>query len=515
MAKRAQIALVLSAVLVVAAGAYVWHSSSAGKTAIASSGAAVKSKPVVLRWAATLSPHWDPVVQGSAFSFNQTAIAYASLTEIDEKGNAVPGLAESWTYNQVGNGVTFHLRPGLKFQDGEPLNARTVKLYLERAKEQKNSALAGDLTSIKEITADSETDVTLHLTQVDHQIPLLLGRRVAQITSPKAAQDPTKLDQWPVGAGPFKVVEYVAESHIFFEKFDGYWDAKNIHIDRVELYAAPDVSQLAASIQTGVYDFAYGLGPSQVETAKKAGLDVLFYPVYSAQDLSINVNKPPFDNPAVVDAIRHGINRKEFVDKITFGVGFPTTQPFPKDYIAYDPQSADLWPYDPEKAREILAKAGYKPGDIKVDFVVSAATTANELLQRQLAAIGIDAKLRVVSDWATPYFGKDLTLSSYGTTGRESPVQTLTAHFGPRGPLNLSGPYVPEGFDAAIKVARETPLDSPDYAKNLQAATRVALQGRALVFTYGLPTLIVKSKKVSDPPRIPGQIHLTGVTISP
>ncbi|MDE1995827.1 MAG: hypothetical protein KGI75_25230, partial [Rhizobiaceae bacterium] len=318
-------------------GAFVWHTN--GHNAVGAETTAQNKKPAVLRWAALLNNHWDPVVQGSGYNFNQTALAYASLTEIDENGKAVPGLAQSWTYNQAGDKITFHLRPGLKFQDGEPVNAQAVKLYLERAKTQKNSALAGDLTSIASVTADNETDVTLNLTQVDHQIPLLLGRRVAQITSPKAAQNPQALDQWPVGAGPFKVVEYVPESHIYFEKFDGYWDAKDIHIDRIELSAEPDASQLVASIQTGVYDFSYDLNPSQIDVAKKAGLDVLTYPVYSAANISINVNKPPFDNPKVVDAIRYAVNRQEFVDKVTFGTGVATTQPFPAGYLAYDPQS--------------------------------------------------------------------------------------------------------------------------------------------------------------------------------
>ncbi|MEU1972163.1 ABC transporter substrate-binding protein [Microbacterium sp. NPDC019599] len=476
--------------------------------------AAESTEPAVLRWAATLPAHWDPVVQGSGFSFNLTALAYASLTEIDEDGNAAPGLAESWDYNEAGDAVTFHLREGLEFQDGEPVDAEAVKLYIERAKTQENSALHGDLTSIDSVTADSDLDVTVHLTQVDHQIPLLLGKRVAQITSPKAAEDPEKLDQWPVGAGPFTVVEYVPESHIYFEKNPDYWDADNIHIDRVELSAAPEPSTLVASIQTGVYDFAYGLAPAQYDAAIDAGLDVAEHPVYSASNISLNINKAPFDDPAVVDAVRYAINRDEFLDKVTFGKGYTTTQPFPEGYIAYDEESADLWPYDPEKAKQILADAGYEPGDIVVDFVVSAESVSNEIVQSQLAAIGITANIQVSPDWATPFFAKDLTLSTYGTTGRESPVQTLTAHFGPAGPLNLSAPYEPDGFEEAVKVARETPLDSPDYAKNLQLATRAGLQSGALIFTVGTPTLIVKSPKVSDLPQIPGQISLTGVTIS-
>ncbi len=467
----------------------------------------------VLRWAAKLPAHWDPVVQGSGFDFNLTALAYASLTEIDENGDAAPGLAASWDYNDDGTAVTFHLREGLVFQDDTPLDAEAVKAYIERAKTQENSALFGDLTSIDEVTADSETDVTVHLTQVDHQIPLLLGKRTAQITSPTAAEDPEKLDQWPVGAGPFTVVDYVPESHITFERNPDYWDAENIHIDRVELEAAPDASSLVSSLETGVYDIAYGLDPAQYEAAEQAGLDVAKHPVASAANISLNVNKAPFDDPAVVEAIRHAIDRQEFVDKATFGLGEATTQPFPEGNIAYDPESADLWPYDPDQAKQILADAGYEPGDITVDLIVREDSVVNEIVQSQLKAIGITAKISIAPDWATPFFAKDLAISTYSTTGRESPVQTLTAHFGPDGPLNLSSPYVPEGFAEAVELARETPLDDPDYEENLRAATRAGLQSEALIFTHEVPTLVVTSPKVSDLAQIPGQISLTGVTV--
>ncbi|MDI1461197.1 ABC transporter substrate-binding protein [Catellatospora sp. KI3] len=466
-----------------------------------------------LRWAVALPAHWDPVVSGSGAQFRILSLAYASLTEIDEQGKAVPSLARGWDYNSTGDQVTFHLRPGLKFTDGEPLDARAVKLYLERAKTQKNSALFGDLTSIKEITADGDLDVVINLTQVDYQIPLLLGERVAQITSPKAAQDPVKLDQNPVGAGPFVVTEFVPGSHVYFKKNADYWDAANIHIDRVELHAAPDSATIVSSLKTGVYDLAY-LDASQVKAAKASGLDVVLQPGFNASNISINVNKKPFDNPKVVDAVRYAVNRQEFVDKVTFGYGKATDQPFPPGYLAYDEKSAGQFGYDPAKARQLLAEAGYQPGQIKLDLVIPAQSTAAEIVQAQLDAIGITVSIKVDPNWSTPFFAKDLTLSLYGTTGRESPVQTLTAHFGPNGPLNLSTPYQPEGFEAAIALARQTPLDSPDYAANLQAATRAGLASRALVFTHAPTNIFVKSTRVSALPAIPGQIHWTGVTVA-
>ncbi len=475
------------------------------------------SGAVVLRWTASAPPSsWDPVVSGSGAQFRMLALAYASLTEIDDKGNAQPGLAKSWKYNSKGDSITFTLRPNLKFSDGTSVNAQAVKAYIERAQKQANSAIAGDLTSIKTITADSDTEVTLHLTQTDYQIPLLLGQRVAQITSATAGKDPDAINASPVGAGPFKVTELKVGSHAYFEKNPDYWNAANIKIDRVELSFGIDSSTIVSSLQTGVYDFA-SLDPSQIQAAKGAKLDVVYQPGYNASNISINSRKAPFTDPAVVLAARHAINRQEFIDKVTFKTGTATDQPFPSGYIAYDDSIADLWPYDPDKAKKILADAGYKENDprLTVDFVVSAAATANEIIQSQLAAVGITANIKVDTNWATPFFAKDLVLSTYGTTGRESPVQTLTAHFGPKGPLNLSGPFTADAFQAAIKVARETPLDSPDYAKNLKAATRAGVKNTATIFTYSQPNIFVKSPRVSDLPAIPGQIHWEGVTVQP
>ena len=228
-----------------------------------------------LRFAVALPAHWDPVVSGSGAQFRILSLVYASLTDIDEKGKAVPSLAQSWDYNATGDQVTFHLRPNLKFSDGTPLNADAVKQYLERAKTQKNSALFGDLTSIKSVTAQGDQDVVINLTQVDYQIPLLLGERVAQITSPTAAADPAKLDQSPVGAGPFVVTENVPGAHVYLKKNPNFWDAANIHIDRVEVDAAPDPSTLVSSIKTGVYDLAIpGPVPGQGRQGGRAGRGV-------------------------------------------------------------------------------------------------------------------------------------------------------------------------------------------------------------------------------------------------
>src|SRR5690606_14593863 len=136
---------------------------------------------------------------------------------------------------------------------------------------------------------------------------LLLGQRVAQITSPAAAQDLDRLDQWPVGAGPFVVTELVPESHVVLEKNPDYWDAANIHIDRVEVHDAPDPASVVSAVSTGVYDLA-PLAPSQAQAARAAGLDVVEQPGFNAANISLNTNRAPFDDPAVVEAVRYAVN---------------------------------------------------------------------------------------------------------------------------------------------------------------------------------------------------------------
>nr|WP_246620475.1 ABC transporter substrate-binding protein [Streptomyces corallincola] len=466
-----------------------------------------------LKWASSYFPaHWDPVVGGSGAQFRELALVYASLTRVNAKGEAVPDLARSWEYNARGDQVTFHLRPGLKFSDGQPVDANAVKAAVERAQRQKNSALFGDLTSIRSVQARG-LDAVVRLTQVDYQIPQLLGERVLQIASPKAAGSPAELDRNPVGAGPFTVTQLIPGTKAVLRKNPGYWDAKNIHIDTVELTSAPDASTVVSGLRTGVYNFA-DLDPRQAADAKRAGLDVFTQPGFNASNISLNINKAPFDDPRVVDAVRHAIDRREFVDKLTFGYGQATDQPFPEGYVAYDPKSADRYPYDPAESRRLLKRAGHRPGDIRLTLVIPAEDPAAEIVQSQLAKVGIIVTIRIDKNWATPFFAKDLTFSLYATTGRDSALQTLTAHFGPHGPLNLSSPYEPAGFEAAVAKVRATPLSSPHYAEELQAATRAGLASRALVFTYSSPNLFAKSKAVSGLPKNPAHINWTGVTVA-
>jgi peptide/nickel transport system substrate-binding protein len=484
------------------------YGSTAGKNAASAS---TNSDPT-LKWASTFPTSWDPVVNGAGAQFRPLALVYASVTNINAAGNPTPGLASSWTYNKAGTEVTFHIRPNLKFSDGTPVNAAAVQAEILRGQKQENSALVEDLSPISSVTTTGDYDVNIFLNQPDFQIPLVFGERVLDIPSPTAAANPTELGEDPIGAGPFVVTKIVPGQEVDLKKNPNYWDAKDIHIDNVVFTAAPSPAAVVAGLQTGVYNFA-DLAPSEASAAKAADLDVFVQPGFNANNISIDINKAPFKgDPKLVLALRYATNRKQYVNQLTFGYGGSTDEVFPPGYVGYDPKSANLWPYNPTKAKKLLAEAGYKPNQLSLNLVIPSTAQDGpyaEIIQSQLAAIGIKVTITVDNNWATAFFGKQLAFTVYGTTGTE----TLLDHFGPDGVLNISSPYVVPGFNAAVAKVEATPIGSPDYAANLQAATRAGVQSQALIFTYVAPNLFAKSKSISALPGNPGHIEFTGVTI--
>lgn len=478
------------------------------------------AKAVTVKWAYQLPTSWDPVTSRTGADINTVSLAYASLTRLDKTGAVQPSLAKAWTFSPDGLAVTFELRDGLTFTDGTPLDANAVKAFLERGKNQKNSFLKDQLAEVQSVSTEGATKVTLHLSEPNYQIPYLLAGRTGAISSPAAAdKDLAKLGLWPVGAGPFKMVDFVPESHAYFEKNPNYWDAANIHIDRLELTFPPDSSTLVASVLSGALDFAT-LPARKVKEAKASALTVTVAPSLSVRDVSINLNKAPFNDPKVVEAFRYAIDRQQFIDAITAGTGSIVHQPFPPGYLAFNPEVEKLWNYDPERAKKLLAEAGYAPGQLSI--VITNSATADEgvaeLLQSQFEKVGVKSTIKLVppgsSTWQSEvYIAKAPQLALDGTIGRESPVQNLLAVYGTDGIMNLSGPHASEDFNNALRTVRRTPLDSPDYQRVLWAAVEAGVKQSPTNYIYANPWVIVSNPRLKNLNILPSQIRWEGVTV--
>ncbi len=474
--------------------------------------------PVEITVALALPTSWDPVTSRTGYDINTISLPYASLTRLDAEGNVEPSLAESWEYDDAGTAITFTLREGLTFSDGEPLDAAAVKAFFDRGTSQADSHLRDQLADLEEVTVDGDREVTLHLREVDYQIPYLVAGRTGAIASPAAGEDPEKLAVAPVGAGPFVLTEFVAESHAVFEKNPDYWDADSIHIDTLTLTPRLDPSTVVAAIQSGSVDVAV-IPATQAAAAEAAGITVTIETALTASDASINLNTEPFTDPAVVEAFRYAFDREAFVDVVTAGLGSVTHQPFPEGYLAFSPAVEQLWDYDPEKAERILAEAGYEEGDLSLTITAQATgEVAAELTQAQLADIGVSSKIEIVPAGSTTwqdevYVAKSPQLALDGTIGRESPVANLLATYGPQGIMNLSGPHADDAFLDALDAVRATPIDSPDYQQALWAAVEAGVTQSPTNYLYSSPWIFATSDRVGELNLLPSQVRWEGVKV--
>ncbi|SDU60855.1 ABC transporter substrate-binding protein [Jiangella alkaliphila] len=465
-----------------------------------------------LSWGWHLPSTWDPVTSTVGQDVHVLSLAYAALTKQDVDGNAAPALAESWEYNATGDEVTFTLREGLTFTDGTPLDAEAVRHSLLRGRDAPDSTIGAQLGVVTDVRVDSPTEVTLLLNQPDYQIPLLLSGKTGMIVSPSAVENDVEgLATAPVGAGPFALDEYVPASHATLHKNEDYWDAESILVDDFELRVPPDPTVAVAGVQSGQFDVAV-IPPAQIEAARAAGLEVDVIDVFTVRVLDVDNTVEPFDDPRVTQAISHAINRQELVDVAFFGEGDPNWQPFPSDYLAWNEQLDELYTFDQDRARQLLAEAGYPDG-----VAVTLTTQADndplaELLQQQLQEVGIDVTLEVATPGANNYVTRQYPFVVDSFSGRESPLQALEVLFGPEGLMNL-GRNAPPEIQQAIDVARATPLEDPGYEQAVQDAVAAAVTTMPNTFLFTWPRIFARDPSVQGFEHYIGTQRFEGVTV--
>ncbi|MFC1440700.1 ABC transporter substrate-binding protein [Streptacidiphilus sp. N1-10] len=468
-----------------------------------------------LKWGWELPTSWDPVFSSAGWDVHDLSLVYAALTKLDANGNPVPALASHWSYNATGTEITFTLRSGLTFSDGSALDATAVKKSLDRGRTDPKSLVAAQLAHVSQVTVGSPTTVVLKLTQADYQIPSLLAGKTGMIVSPKAFEaNAAGLATQPVGAGPFTLNSYTQNAKAVLRRNPGYWDAANIKLTGFEVYPLPDASTVVASLQSGQYNVAQIPG-SQVAAAKAAGLEVQVIPSMVVAVLDVNSGKAPLTDPDVALALQYAIDRQALLKTAQFGYGTVSNQPFPPGYVGHDTASDSLYPYDPARAKALLAKAGHA-GGLDLTLTTTAAEGVPEQIQAQLKAVGINAKISVIpaaqaTQVAYVQHSQQVFVDQFA--GRDSAAQAFQVLFGPQGLMNPGRSTPPELLAAVAKVSA-TPLDSPHYAEVLQAATALAVRTMPNVFLYTVPRILARHKSVSQLPADVVVQRFEGVTVS-
>src|ERR1700691_3198521 len=490
-------------------------SSAAGSGSLAGASGASGT----LNWEWELPTSWDPVTSSAGWDMHVLGLVYASITTLNAKGDVQPGLASSWKYAPNGKSVTFTLRPGLKFSDGAPLTATSVQQNIERGLTQSNSTVASELSVISKVVVNSPTSFTLDLTQVDYQVPDLLAGKDGMIVNPAAFTKVGSLPTQPVGAGPFKLTSYVPDSHADLVRNPGYWDASQIHIANFTVQDITEPAQLLAALESGQVNVAYIAG-NQVAAANAAGLKIAVIPSEVVNELDIQTTTAPFTSPKVVEAINYAIDRQAIVQVQASGYGTVAYQPFPQGFVGYSPQLANLYPYNPAKAKQLLAQAGY-PNGVKITLTNDspASTSLAEQIQGQLAQVGITAAIKnIPSDTSTQYLYLDKTIpfAIDGTAGRASPVEMLDVLYSQQGLMNVDGKTATtSAVSQALSQILTVPLDSPGYPSALQSTVATAVQDDPIhIWLYTNPRIFAYSPTVTGIPYDLVQQRWEGVRVA-
>ena len=493
--------------------------SSTGSTAASAAGAATtKGASGTLNWEWELPTSWDPVTSSAGWDMHALGLVYASITTLDPKGTVEAGLASSWKYAANGKSVTFTLRPGLKFSDGSPLTATSVKQNIDRGQTQGNSTVASELSVVSQVVVNSSTSFTLDLTQVDYQVPDLLAGKDGMIVNPAAFTKVGSLATQPEGAGPFTLTSYVPDSHASLVRNPDYWDASQIHIANFNVLDITQPEQILSALESGEVNVAYIAG-NQVAAAKAAGFKIDVIPSEVVDELDIQTTTAPFSNPDVVKAINYAIDRQAILQVQASGYGSVAYQPFPAGFVGYSSKLANEYPYNPALAKQLLAKAGYSKG-LKITLTApSTDDSIAEQIQGQLAQVGITATIGNISaDTETQYLYLDKTVpfAVDGTAGRMSPVEMLDVLYSQQGLMNVDGKATttPAAVTSALSNVLTVPLSSPDYPTALQNAVATAVQEEPThIWLYTNPRIFAYSPTVSGIPSDLVQQRWEGVTV--
>jgi peptide/nickel transport system substrate-binding protein len=330
------------------------------------------------------------------------------LFDIDEKLNVVPQLALSSETVDDGKGLVIKLRPGVKFHDGEPLDAEAAKFSLERHLSFPGSFRKPELASVDHI--DVVDPLTIKLVLKAPFSPLLaqLTDRAGMMVSPKAAKaEGDKFGLHPVCAGPYKFVERVQQDRIVFEKFADYWNKDNVFIDRIVFQPIVDPTVRLANLKSGGLDLIERvLATDLKEVRADPRLKVATAIELGYQGVTLNIGKDKAKGPLSQSAkIRQALDLaidRDAINQVVFNGEFqPGNQWINPDHPYYQ-KAVPIRARNVEKAKALLKEAGVTP-PVSVDFLVpkgAETETPAQVIQSMAAEAGFDMKIRV-TEFAT------------------------------------------------------------------------------------------------------------------
>lgn len=411
----------VTALALAAAGCAGSGATSASSKAAAGGGTAA-SVGSTLTIADTAFPTtMDP--GGGQNAYNQYYdLAYDPLIVQTVNGGFAPGLATAWSYGPDNESFSFTLRTGVRFSDGTAFNADAVKTWIQHELKVPGGAGLTYLANLTTIDVAGPTKLTLHFSKPTPQLPFVFSQalEMGEIGSPKEVTG-NYLATHTDGAGEYVLdaAQTVVGDHYTFTPNPYYWNPKAIHWKKVVIRVITNPTTTLQAMQSGQVQFAAQQQVSSIPAAKADGFNVTM-PLQAFYGLAINDRAgsivPALAKVQVRQAINYALNRQAINKAVYAGYGQPNDEPAIPGDDGYVPSLANRYTYDPAKARQLLAEAGYPHGFTMriLDVTALGFDTLAEAISGELAAVGINA-VPVAAANIGDYFGK-LASGKYETS---------------------------------------------------------------------------------------------------
>jgi peptide/nickel transport system substrate-binding protein len=442
------------------------------------------------------------------------------LFDIDEKLNIVPQLALSHETSPDGKEMTIKLRPGVKFQDGEPFDAEAAKFSLDRHLTMQGSFRKPELAALDHVDVVDPLTIKLVLKTPFSPLIAQLTDRAGMMVSPKAVKEAgDKFGLHPVCAGPYKFVERVQQDRMVFEKFADYWNKDNVFIDRVVFLPIVDPTVRLANLKSGGLDLIERVLATDIKDVRadsrlklSTALELGYF------GLTINIandkNKGPLSQSEKVrQALDLSIDR-EAINQVVFNGEFTPGNQWVSPEHPYYQKAFPVPKRDIAKAKALLKEAGASL-PVSVDLMVPKGAeneAVAQVLQSMAAEAGFDLKIRLI-EFATSF--KQAQAGEFqgfliGWSGRIDPDGNAYVFLHTKAPQNDGGYSNPDA-DKALEDARL--VTDPAQRKAIyEKLTKVVLNDEPIIYLYHRKLLIAHTTRLEGYRQMPdGLVRVVGL----
>jgi len=418
----------------------------------------------------------DPFFVNQAAGWSVVHALFDHLVERDFGSNIVPGLALSWTIVESQT-LEFKLREGVTFHNGEPFNAESVKFSVGRMLGEEEAPNQSKFKSIDSVEIVDDYTVRFHLNRPDGTLLDSLTSRLAMLP-PKYFEEvgAEGFAEAPVGTGPFTFVEWMPDDHVTLAANEDYWKGsyKGMPmVDTVVFRPIPEAATRAAEMESGGIDIMQDVLPDQMDDLEGAGLTIIADEAYQLQYvffIADDETLPTYD-VKVRQALNYAVDVDAIIQSLLSGLGSRIASPIGPGYLGYDP-SVEPYPYDPEKARELLAEAGYADGfETTLDTTTAGHTDVIDALAGYLSEIGVEV---TIQEYELGQFNQNwmdhaqsmLWAARWGNTPDPQSIELFASCNG------WITRYCNEEVTAHLEAARDT-LDQDERAMHYAAASKL------------------------------------------